>query len=546
MDKVLILDSVDEKAAEILSNAGFHVDAFDTKNTPPPEKLKTIISEYAAVIVRSNTKITPDILNAATNLKVIGRAGSGVDNIAVPSATAKGILVMNADGNTISAAEHALAMMMALSRNITVADVSMKEGRWDKKHLTGVEVNNKTLGIFGLGRVGKALAERAIGLNMTVLAYDPFLSKEAAEKVGVTLVDNKEDLLKKADFISLHTVKLDEYILGSKEFSQCKKGVRIINCARDGLMDSEALLEAVEKGIVAGVALDVFENEPLEKGKGNPFEEKLVGLQCVIATPHLGASTSDAQVRVAEMIATQVRNYLTDGTIAGAVNAPSLTAEERSKLGAHLMLASQLGSFVGQIMPEGRLQKIDIDYAGGVAEVNRKPVTSAAVEWLLRSQNIQANQINALAIAKDRSIAIEETVVSDEKNYQTLIRIRVETDKGTTQVAGTLINKEPSIVSVDDIQLEAKIAGHMLFARNNNKPGMIGIISTILGVSGLNIKNIQMGETPDKTENISFFAVDREITQPVLAELIEAKQDGVKEVRVLNMSPLIPVRDCQP
>jgi D-3-phosphoglycerate dehydrogenase / 2-oxoglutarate reductase len=532
--KILILDKVDPKAAEILEAAGFQV---DIKESLTPEELKSIIPDYAAVIIRSKTKMTADIIEAGTKLEVIGRAGAGIDNIDVDVAKAKGILVMNADGNTISAAEHAFAMMLAMAHNITAADASMKAGLWEKSKFVGVELNEKVLGIIGLGRVGSALARMAHGLNMKVIAVEPNITREKAAELNVDLNDTKSELIKNSDFISLHTPKLTEYILGSDEFKVCKKGVFIINCARDGLIDPKALREALEDGTVAGVGMDVFEGEPVENGRGNQDELKIIPLSKSVTTPHLGASTTDAQIRVAEMIARQVGIYLQNGTIEGAVNAPSLSAEDRKTLRPYLMLASQLGSLVGQITLGNRVQGIEIDYAGEAAKLKYTPLTDACLEWLLKSQNVEANSINARKVATDRGVGIKETVRSDGKSNQPLMRVRVTTDKGSVQVSGTLTDKnEPRVVGIDNIKLEAKIAAHMLFVRSNNKPGIVGLIGTVLASSKYNIRNIHMSETKGRTENVSFITVNRKISPHVLDELKEAGGNDIIAVHGLKMN----------
>jgi D-3-phosphoglycerate dehydrogenase / 2-oxoglutarate reductase len=537
--KILILDGVDSKAAEIFREAGFDV---DERGPIKPNEDLTFLNQYVGLIVRSATQVTKDVLDHAPQLKVVGRAGTGVDNIDISAATERGILVMNANGNTIAAAEHTMAMMQALARHLGAADRSMKNGRWEKAKFTGVEITNKTLGLFGLGKIGSEVAKRAQGNGMRVIAFDPYLSPEAAHDLGVELVD-KDTLLKESDFISFHTPKSETYILGREEFDKCKKGVRIIDCARGGLIDPEALYEALENGRVAGAALDVFEIEPLfGNPKANPFEQKLVQRDDVIATPHLGAATVEAQDRVAKMIATQLRDYLLKGAIAGAVNAPSLSAEERKKLGPHLKLAAYLGYLIGQVMPMGWLQTVTIEYAGEAAKSKRSPLTSTAIEWLLKSRDINVNQVNALEVARNRRITLKTIGLDDPGSYQTFMRLTVATEQGTAQITGTLDNaKEPRVVKVDDVLLEAKMAAYMLFIRSKNVPGVVAVIGTVLAKHHINIRKLHMGETGDENEaksgdeNVTFVAVDQEVSPNVIAELKEESGGKIHEVRPLNM-----------
>jgi D-3-phosphoglycerate dehydrogenase len=510
--RVLIADKLSPLAQKIFDDRGV---ATDTKTGLDKDALVAIIGEYDGLAVRSATKVTEKILaNGNGRLRVIGRAGIGVDNIDVPAATAKGIIVMNTPfGNSITTAEHAITMMMALARQIPEADRSTQGGKWEKSRFMGVEVTAKTLGVIGCGNIGSIVANRAQGLAMKVIAYDPFLTPERALELGVEKVD-LDELFRRADFITLHTPLTDKTrnIIGSSAIRTMKKGVRIINCARGGLIDEAALAEAIKSGHVAGAALDVFETEPA-------IQNPLFGLPNVICTPHLGASTSEAQENVAVQVAEQMSDYLLKGAISNAVNFPSITAEEAPRLQPFVRLADQLGSFAGQLIETG-LQQIRIEYAGEIGAMNTRALTSAALTGILRPLLQDVNMVSAPVIARQRGIMVEEVRRDQEGAYETYMRVAVKTERQERSVAGTVFSDQrPRLIQIQSMNLEAEVTPHMLYTENADKPGYIGAIGTVLGEAGVNIATFTLGRETAGGRAIALLGVDDAITDEVLAKV---------------------------
>ena len=508
MPRVLISDSLSPRAVEIFAERG--VDT-DVKVGLSPDELKKIIGNYDGLAIRSATKVTKAVLEHAKNLKVIGRAGIGVDNVDVPAATQRGIVVMNTPfGNSITTAEHAIALMFALARQIPAADRSTQAGKWEKSRFMGVEVTGKVLGIIGCGNIGSIVAERAVGLKMKVVAYDPFLSAERAVALGVEKVE-LNDLLARADFITLHTPLTDatRNIIDAKALARTKKGVRIINCARGGLIVEEDLKAALDSGHVAGAAIDVF---PVEPAKESPF----FGRDDVVATPHLGAATTEAQENVALQIAEQMSDYLTTGAVVNALNMPSLTAEEAARLKPYLKLAGQLGSFAGQLTTY-ELKSIEIAYEGHAAELNVKPLTATILTAILAPQLDAVNMVNAPVICRERDIRVSETRVPALSDYQTLIRVSVSSERHKRSVAGTLFGGDkPRIVEIEGIALEAELGEHMLFVRNKDKPGFIGNLGRTMGEAGINIATLHLGRAAPGEDAICLAQVDQALSDDIL------------------------------
>lgn len=508
MVKVLISDKMSPRAAEILRDRGIEV---DEKTGMSPDELLACIADYDGLAVRSATKVTPEVLERASKLKVIGRAGIGVDNIAVSVATENGVCVMNTPfGNSITTAEHAIAMMFAAARDIPAANASTHAGKWEKSRFMGIEVTGKSLGIIGCGNIGSIVAERALGLRMKVLGYDPFLSAERASALGIEKVE-LDELLRRSDFITLHTPLTDQTagILNAENLAKTRKGVRIINCARGGLIDEAALKDALESGQVAAAALDVFLEEPA-------FENVLFGMEQVTATPHLGASTREAQENVAIQVADQMADFLLDGAVTNALNMPSVTAEEAPRLQPYMELAEELGSFAGQITESG-IRAVRIEYEGKVAELNTTPLTAIVLQGLLKPLLENVNMVNAPVIAKARNIAITEVKHERPGDYQTLIRLVVTTEQRSRSVAGTLFaDAKPRVVEISGIQIEAELGTHMLYVTNADKPGFIGSLGRTLGEAGLNIATFHLGRAKAGGDAIALIEVDQHIDDAVL------------------------------
>jgi D-3-phosphoglycerate dehydrogenase len=510
MPKVLISDALSPAAVQIFKDRGIEVD-FQPTLGKDKDKLAEIIGNYDGLAIRSATKVTPKILANAANLKVIGRAGIGVDNVDIPAATARGIIVMNTPfGNSITTAEHAITMMLALARQIPQADVSTQAGKWEKNRFMGVEITGKMLGIIGCGNIGSIVADRALGLKMKVIAYDPFLSPERALDLGVEKVE-LDDLLKRADFITLHTplTEKTKNVIDATAIAKTKKGVRIINCARGGLVDEVALRAALETGHVAGAAFDVFTTEPAT-------ENPLFNHPNVICTPHLGAATTEAQENVALQVAEQMSDYLLNGAISNAVNFPSITAEEAPKLKPFVALAERLGSFAGQLT-EDVVQTIQITYEGAVASMKIKALTSAALAGLLRPQLGDVNVVSAPSVAKERSIVIDETTREAQSDYDSLITITVVTPTLTRSVSGTVFaDGRPRIVNIKGIRMDAEFAPSMVYITNLDKPGFIGKFSGTLGDAGINIATFHVGREAAGGNAVALIAIDGEMPDEVL------------------------------
>jgi D-3-phosphoglycerate dehydrogenase len=523
--RVLIADKMDPRAAAIFRQRGIDV---DEKPGLSPEELNAIIGGYDGVAVRSSTRIHATAMDAGLpRLKVIGRAGIGVDTIDVPAASARGIVVMNTPfGNSITTAEHAIAMLFALAREIPQADHSTQSGKWEKNRFMGVELAGKTLGLIGCGNIGSIVADRAHGLKMKVIAYDPFLSPERAVELGVDKVE-LDELLGRADFITLHTPLTDQTrgILSREALAKTRQGVRIVNCARGGLIDETALKDALDSGHVAGAALDVFEAEP---AKDNP----LFGTPGLICTPHLGASTTEAQVNVAIQIAEQMSDYLLLGGITNAVNVPSLSAEEAPRLRPYMALAEKLGRLIGQIAGT-EIRSIDVEVEGHAAELNIKPIIGAVLAGVMRTWSDTVNMVNAPYLAKERGIAVREIRDEGEGDYHTLIAVTVGTEHGPKRVEGTLFgNRAPRLVNIFGVPIEAELAGQMIYIVNTDAPGFIGALGTRLGENRINIATFGLGRRKEEGEAVALVAVDDPITPEVAIQL--RSLPGVREVVPLS------------
>jgi len=511
MPKVLISDKLSEKAAEIFRERGVEV---DVKTGMSPEELKACIGDYDGLAIRSATKVTAEIIAAADSLKVVGRAGIGVDNVDIPAATGRGIVVMNTpDGNSITTAEHTIAMILSLARQIPAANASTQAGKWEKSRFMGTELTGKVLGVIGCGNIGAIVADRAQGLRMRVIAYDPFLSPDRAADLDVEKVE-LDALLKRADIITLHVPMTDQTrgMIDAKALAKTKPGVRIVNCARGGLVVEEDLKAAIESGHVAGAALDVFTVEPAK-------ENVLFGMEQVVATPHLGASTAEAQEKVALQIAEQMSDYLMTGAITNALNMPSLSAEEAKRLKPYMQLAEQLGSFAGQLTHTG-LKAITIEYEGDVADLNTRPLTQVALCGLLTPMLDTVNMVNAPHVARERDIDVAEVKHERDCDYQTLIRLSVTTERGPRSVAGTLFGgTKPRLVDIKGISVEAALTPDMLYITNEDKPGFIGALGTTLGDAGVNIATFHLGRAAQGQDAIALLELDGPIDAQTLEKV---------------------------
>ncbi|WP_135212490.1 phosphoglycerate dehydrogenase [Vitreimonas flagellata] len=525
MPKVLISDELSEAAVEIFRSRGLEVD-FQPQLGPDAAKLKEIIGNYDGLAIRSATKVKSDIIAAAKNLKVIGRAGIGVDNVDIPAATARGIVVMNTPfGNSITTAEHAIALMFAAARQLAAADVSTQAGKWEKNRFMGVELYAKTLGLIGCGNIGGIVADRALGLKMKVVAYDPFLSQERAVQIGVEKVE-LDELLERADVISLHVPMTEKTknILSREALAKTKKGVIVINAARGGLVDEAALREALESGHVSAAAFDVFTVEPAK-------ENVLFGAPNFIATPHLGASTNEAQENVALQVAEQMSDYLLTGAVTNALNMPSITAEEAPRLKPFAALAEKLGAFAGQIVDDG-LEEVEIEYEGEVAKLNMKPLTASTLAGLLRPLLQDVNVVSAPALLKERGVALTESVRESSPIYDSLIRIKVKTGGKWRSLAGTVVAGAPKIAEVKGMQLEAPFHPVMLFVNNSDKPGFIGALGTMLADAKINIATFHLGREGEGEDAIALVGVDQIVSDDLLARIKALPQ--VRYAKVLR------------
>jgi len=526
--RVLISDKLSPAAVAIFQERGVEV---DVKPGLDKDELTRIIGDYDGLAIRSNTKVTAKLLEHATRLKVVGRAGIGVDNVDIPAATARGVIVMNTPfGNSITTAEHAIALMFALAREIPAADASTQAGKWEKNRFMGVEITAKTLGIIGCGNIGAIVAARGLGLKMRVIAFDPFLSEERALELGVEKVE-LEALLARADFITLHTplTAQTKNVLSAEALAKTKKGVRIINCARGGLVDEVALRAALDSGHVAGAAFDVFVEEP---AKTNP----LFGHPNVVATPHLGASTTEAQENVALQVAEQMSDYLTRGAISNAINFPSITAEEAPRLKPFIALAERLGSFAGQLTDDA-ITKVTITYEGAVATLKTKALTSAAIAGLLRPSLADINVVSAPSVAAQRGIVIEEATRAARHDYESFVTITVTTPKQERAIGGTVFaDGKPRILSIKGIQVDAEFTPSMIYVTNEDKPGFVGRFASLLGEAGVNIATFALGRDALGGSAIALVAIDGDVPAPVLAKV--ATIPGVKAAKALRFASL--------
>ncbi|WP_282606718.1 phosphoglycerate dehydrogenase [Pelagibius sp. Alg239-R121] len=524
MPKVLISDKLSPRAADIFRERGIEVDVLVGLS---PEELIAKIGDYDGLAIRSATKVVADVIAAADNLKVVGRAGIGVDNVDIPAATQRGIVVMNTPhGNSITTAEHAIAMMFALARQIPEADRSTQGGKWEKSRFMGVELTGKTLGIIGCGNIGAIVANRGQGLRMKVVAYDPFLSPDRAEDLGVEKLE-LDELLTRSDFITLHVPMTDQTrgIIDATAMAKMKSGVRIINCARGGLVVEDDLKAALESGQVAGAALDVFTDEPAK-------ENALFGMDNVVATPHLGAATAEAQEKVALQVADQMADYLLTGAVTNALNMPSLTAEEAARLRPYMELSDQLGSFAGQLTRTG-LKNVTIEYEGQVASLNCRPLTQAILTGLLRPMLESVNMVNAPIIARERNIDVAEVKHERDCDFQTLIRVSVTTERGDRAVAGTLFGgHRPRLVEIKGIEIEAELAAHMLYITNEDKPGFIGALGMALGSAGVNIATFHLGRAERGGDAIALLELDAALDPTVIDTL--KRLPSIKQVQQLH------------
>jgi D-3-phosphoglycerate dehydrogenase len=513
--KVLVSDKLSDTAVQIFRDRGIDV-TFDPSVGKDKDKLLEVIGQYDGLAIRSTTKVTGKILEAATNLRVIGRAGIGVDNVDIPAASKKGVIVMNTPfGNSITTAEHAIAMMFAVAREIPEANTSTHAGLWEKNRFMGVELFNKTLGVVGAGNIGSIVCDRAQGLKMKVIAYDPFLSQERADQMGVTKVEFDE-LLARADFITFHVPLTDKTrnMLSVEAIAKLKPGVRIINCARGGLVDEAALAEAIKTGKVAGAAFDVFAEEP---ATASP----LFNLPNVVVTPHLGASTTEAQENVALQVAEQMADYLLTGAVQNALNMPSVTAEEAKVMGPWVRLAGHLGAFVGQVTDEP-ITAINILYDGAVSEMNTSALNAAVIAGILKATNPEVNMVSAPVIAKDRGIDISTTTQDQTGVFDAYIKLTVVTDKRERSIAGTVFSDgKPRFIQIKGITIDAEIGQHMVYTTNEDVPGIIGTLGQTMGRNGVNIANFTLGRSQKGKDAIALLYVDDPVPAPVLDALRE-------------------------
>ncbi|WP_171205230.1 phosphoglycerate dehydrogenase [Ruegeria sp. HKCCA0235A] len=513
--KVLVSDKLSETAVQIFRDRGIDVD-FMPDLGKDKDKLAEVIGQYDGLAIRSATKVTPTILEKADKLKVIGRAGIGTDNIDKEAASKKGVIVMNTPfGNMITTAEHAIAMMFAVARQIPEASTSTHAGKWEKSKFMGIELTNKTLGVIGAGNIGGIVCERALGLKMKVIAYDPYLGEEKAAKMGVEKVE-LDELLSRADFITLHVPLTDQTrnILSRENLAKTKKGVRIINCARGGLVEEEALAEALQSGHVAGAAFDVFSEEP---AKDNP----LFNLPNVVCTPHLGAATTEAQENVALQVAEQISNYLLTGAVENALNMPSVTAEEAKVMGPWIKLASHLGSFIGQMTDEP-VKAINILYDGVAAEMNLAALNCSVVAGIMKKFNPEVNMVSAPVVAKERGIKISTTNQDKSGAFEGYIKVTVVTDKRERSIGGTVFSDgKPRFIQIKGINIDAEVGAHMLYTTNEDVPGIIGALGQTMGENNVNIANFTLGRSEAGGEAIALLYVDEPVPAEARAKLAE-------------------------
>ncbi|HUI31683.1 MAG TPA: phosphoglycerate dehydrogenase [Candidatus Acidoferrales bacterium] len=524
--KVLVTDPIEQICTDILQKEGIQVDA---KPGLPPDEIKKIIASYDGLIVRSGTKVTADIISAANGLKVIGRAGAGVDNIDVPAATRKGIVVLNTPGgNTISTAEHTMALMMALARNIPQAFRDLQGGKWERKKYTGTELMSKTLGVIGLGKVGREVATRAKAFGMNIIGYDPLLAADIATKLGIELV-SLDEIYRRSDFITVHTPLTEETrgILGDKAFSACKQGVRVINCARGGIIDEDALLKALESGKVAGAAFDVFVKEP-------PGDHPLLKHPKVIATPHLGASTEEAQEKVAKQIGEELADFFKGRGIVGAVNIIDYQSAVSDELRAYLVLAEKIGSLHAQLLT-GKVKSITASYRGALLQNSCELLSTAVLKGLLdKMMYAPVNFVNAALIAKEMGISVSEKKDQDGKHHSHLLSVEVQTEDEEKNISGTVFGtSEMRVVGIDGFHFEIAPEGHLLFYSNKDRPGMLAAVGSLLASANINIAGMSLGRSAPGEKALAVMSVDGDIPEPVLKEI--SKISGVFEVKAVKL-----------
>ena len=513
MPKVLVSDKLSETAVQIFRDRGVEVDYLPDLGKDK-DKLAEVIGQYDGLAIRSATKVTEKLLANAANLKVVGRAGIGVDNVDIPAASKKGVIVMNTPfGNSVTTAEHAIAMMFAVARQLPEASVSTHAGKWEKNRFMGVELFNKTLGVIGAGNIGSIVIDRALGLHMKVMAYDPFLSEDRAADLGVKKVE-LDELLAKADFITFHVPLTEKTrnILSREAIAKLKPGVRIINCARGGLVDEAALAEALKDGRVAGAAFDVFAEEP---ATASP----LFNLPNVVVTPHLGASTTEAQENVALQVAEQMADYLLTGAVSNALNMPSVTAEEAAVMGPWLKLAGHLGAFVGQMTDEP-IKAINVLYDGVAAEMNLKALNAAVISGVMKATNPDVNMVSAPVMAAERGVQVATTHQAKSGIFDGYIKLTVVTDTRERSIAGTVFSDgKPRFIQIRGINVDAEIGEHMLYTRNRDVPGVIGALGMTLGEQGVNIANFTLGRTKAGDDAIAILYLDEALAPEALAAL---------------------------
>ncbi len=524
--KVLITDSIEQVCTDILKKEGIQVDA---KPGLPPDEIKKIIGSYDGLVVRSGTKVTADIIAEAKEMKVIGRAGAGVDNIDVPAATRKGIVVMNTPGgNTISTAEHTMALMLSLARNVPQAFHDLQNGKWERKKYTGTELFSKTLGVIGLGKVGREVATRAKAFGMNVIGYDPLLASDVAMKLGIELV-SLDEIYKLSDFITVHTPLTEETrgILGEKAFGLCKQGVRVINCARGGIIDEQALLKALENGKVAGAAFDVFVKEP-------PGDNPLLKHPKVIATPHLGASTEEAQEKVAKQIGEELADFFNGRGIAGAVNIVDYQSAVSDELRAYLVLAEKIGSLHAQLLT-GKVKSITASYRGTLLQNSSGLLSTAVLKGLLdKMMYSPVNFVNATLIAKEMGIAISEMKEQDGKHHAQFLTVEVQTEGEKREVSGTVFGtSEMRIAGIDGFHFEFAPEGHFLFYSNKDRPGMVAAVGSLLAAAKVNIAGMSLGRSAPGEKALAVMSVDSDIPESVLKDI--SKISGVFEVKTVKL-----------
>src|ERR1700744_4619588 len=524
MPKVLIADKLSPAAVAIFKERGVDI---DNKPGMTKEELRAVVDQYEGIAIRSATKITAEVIKAAKKLKVVARAGIGVDNVDIPAATAAGVIVMNTPfGNSIPPAEHAIPLMLALARDLPAANASTQAGKWEKNRFMGTELTGKVLGLIGAGNIGSIVADRAKGLKMRVIAFDPYLSPERAADLGVEKVE-LNDLLARADFVTLHVPMTAETknIISADAINKMKKGARIINCARGGLIDEAALKVALDSGHIAGAALDVFEEEP---AKSNI----LFGNEKVVATPHLGASTSEAQENVALQVAEQISDYLLTGAITNALNMPSISAQEAQKVKPWISLAEKLGAFAGQLV-DSSIQSVEILYEGTAAELNQRALTQAALAGLLKPTLSGVNMVNAPVVAKERGIKVSETRRPRQGIYDGYIKLTATIEGSTRRVAGTVFSDgRPRLIQVKDINLDAEFATHMLYVVNEDTPGLIGRLGTLLGDAKVNIASFALGRSAPGEEALALVEIDGGLDEKTLTGI--RKLPPVKMAKSLN------------